>query len=74
MHKAISIIMFKLECAVIDRNPDFQMEGRDYLRRINWKEGTVRIAGKDYPLRDTSFPHRGPCQPCRPQRGRTDGD
>ena len=27
MHKAISIILFKLECAVIDRNPDFQMQG-----------------------------------------------
>ena len=56
MHKAISIILFKLECAVIDRNPDFQMQGRDYLRRIDWEKGTVNIAGKDYPLRDTSFP------------------
>ena len=56
MHKAISIIMFKLECAVIDRNPDFQMEGRDYLRRIDFARGTVDIAGRQYPLRDTSFP------------------
>ncbi len=30
MHKAISILMFKLECQVIDCNPDFQMQGRDY--------------------------------------------
>ncbi len=56
MHKAISIIMFKLECGVIDRNPDFQMEGRDYLRRIDWEKGAVNIAGTEYPLRDTSFP------------------
>ncbi len=56
MHKAISIMMFKLECKVIDRNPDFRMEGRDYLRRIDWEKGTVDIAGKEYPLRDTSFP------------------
>ena len=56
MHKAIAIIMFKLECAVIDRNPDFQMAGRDYLRRIDWQKGTVNIAGRDYPLRDRSFP------------------
>ena len=56
MHKAIAIIMFKLECAVIDRNPDFQMEGRDYLRRIDFARGTVDIAGRQYPLRDTSFP------------------
>ena len=63
MHKAISIILFKLECAVIDRNPDFQMEGRDYLRRIDWEKGTVNIAGKDYPLRDTSFPTVDPANP-----------
>ena len=63
MHKAISIIMFKLECAVIDRNPDFQMEGRDYLRRIDFARGTVDIAGRQYPLRDTSFPTVDPADP-----------
>ena len=63
MHKAISIIMFKLECAVIDRNPDFQMEGRDYLRRIDYAKGTVNIAGREYPLRDASFPTVDPADP-----------
>ena len=63
MHKAVSIIMFKLECAVIDRNPDFQMEGRDYLRRIDFARGTVDIAGRQYPLRDTSFPTVDPADP-----------
>ena len=63
MHKAIAIIMFKLECAVIDRNPDFQMEGRDYLRRIDFARGTVDIAGRQYPLRDTSFPTVDPADP-----------
>ena len=63
MHKAIAIIMFKLECAVIDRNPDFQMEGRDYLRRIDYAKGTVNIAGREYPLRDTSFPTVDPADP-----------
>ena len=63
MHKAIAIIMFKLECAVIDRNPDFQMAGRDYLRRIDWQKGTVNIAGRDYPLRDRSFPTVDPADP-----------
>ena len=63
MHKAIAIIMFKLECAVIDRNPDFQMAGRDYLRRIDWQKGTVNIAGRDYPLRDRSFPTDDPADP-----------
>lgn len=63
MHKAISIILFKLECAVIDRNPDFQMAGRDYLRRIDFAKGTVDIAGRKYPLRDTSFPTVDPADP-----------
>ena len=63
MHKAIAIIMFKLECAVIDRNPDFQMAGRDYLRRIDYAKGTVNIAGREYPLRDTSFPTVDPADP-----------
>lgn len=63
MHKAISILMFKLECAVIDRNPDFQMAGRDYLRRIDFAKGTVNIAGREYPLRDTSFPTVDPADP-----------
>ena len=39
MHKAITILMFKLECQVIDRNPDFKMQDRDFLRRINWEKG-----------------------------------
>ena len=63
MHKAISIILFKLECAVIDRNPDFQMQGRDFLRRIHWDRGTVDIGGREYPLRDTSFPTVDPADP-----------
>lgn len=63
MHKAISILMFKLECQVIDRNPDFQMQGRDYLRRIDWDAHTVQVGEKRYPLRDTSFPTVDPADP-----------
>ncbi len=63
MHKAITILMFKLECHVIDRNPDFQMQERDYLRRIDWEKHTVKIGEKEYPLRDTSFPTVDPADP-----------
>ena len=65
MHKAIAIIMFKLECQVIDRNPDFELEGRDFLRRINYREGTVEVEGKCYPLRDDDFPTVNPEDPAR---------
>lgn len=56
MHKAISIIMFKLECQLIDRNPDFLLTGRDFLRHIDYDEGTVLCRGKRYPLKNRDFP------------------
>ena len=63
MHKAITILMLKLECQVIDRNPDFKMQDRDFLRRINWEKGTVMVGGREYPMRDTSFPTVDPADP-----------
>jgi len=56
MHKAITIIQFKLEGKIIRRRPQFQMNDRLLLDKINFEEGTVRIAKKDYPLIDTHFP------------------
>ena len=63
MHKAIAVIMFKLECQVIDRNPDFELENRDFLRRINYREGTVEIEDRQYPLLDDDFPTVNPADP-----------
>lgn len=65
MHKAIAMIMFKLECQVIDRNPDFEMEGRDFLRRIDYQNGTVEVEGKRYPLLDDDFPTVNPADPAQ---------
>lgn len=56
MHKAISIIQFKLEGQTIRRNPDFCMEDRLLLDKIDYEKGTVCIGGKMYPLKDASFP------------------
>ena len=63
MHKAVTILMLKMECKVIDRNPDFKMQGRDFLRHIDWKKGTVTLNGQAYPLRDTSVPTGDPADP-----------
>ena len=63
MHKAVTILMLKLECQVIDRNPDFKMQERDFLRRIHWQKGTVTVSGREYPLRDTAFPTVDPADP-----------
>ncbi len=65
MHKAIAVIMFKLECAVIDRNPDFELEERDFLRRIDYGTGTVLVEGKRYPLQDDDLPTVDPADPAR---------
>jgi fructose-1,6-bisphosphatase III len=56
MHKAITIIQFKLERDVILRNPCFNLSDRLCLDKINIKEGTVKINGDTYSLKDTHFP------------------
>ena len=56
MHKAISIIQHKLEGQVIGRHPEFHMEDRLLLDKIDLEGGTVKIGDKEYPLRDSDFP------------------
>ncbi|MFQ9933316.1 MAG: fructose-1,6-bisphosphatase [Lachnospiraceae bacterium] len=56
MHKAIAIIQFKLEGQIIKRHPEYEMDDRNVLERINYKDFTVDIEGKTYKLNDTSFP------------------
>ena len=56
MHKAISIIQHKLEGQVIRRHPEFHMEDRLLLDKIDMERGTVKIGDKEYPLRDRDFP------------------
>ncbi len=63
MHKAVTILMLKLEAKVIARNPDFKMEGRDYINRIDYEAGTVLCGGKTYPLKDNDFPTVNPADP-----------
>ncbi len=56
MHKAISVIQFKLEGQIIKRNPQYNMENRNLLEKINPDKKTVNIDGVDYPLCDSLFP------------------
>lgn len=56
MHKAISMIQFKLEGQVIMRHPEFQMEGRMLLDKIDYERKTVVVDGKEYPMKDVDFP------------------
>ena len=65
MHKAAAIIMFKLEGQLIRRRPDYGMEGRLLLDKMDLERGVVTIEGKEYALRDTNFPTVDPKDPYR---------
>lgn len=63
MHKAITVIQFKLEGQMISRHPEWKMDDRRLLHHIDKKAGTVEIEGKTYPLTDTNFPTLNPADP-----------
>jgi fructose-1,6-bisphosphatase-3 len=63
MHKAIAIIQFKLEGQLIKRRPEFNMDRRLLLDKIDYEEGTIKIDGKKYELLDKSFPTVDPNNP-----------
>lgn len=63
MHKAISIIQFKLEGQLLMKRKEFGMADRALLEDINYEEGTIRIKGNTYTLLDTSFPTIDPENP-----------
>ena len=63
MHKAISIIQFKLEGQTVLRHPEWHMNHRALLDKIDFEAGTITIEGKTYPLTDTNLPTIDPAQP-----------
>ena len=56
MHKAITIILFKLEGQKILRHPEFGMEDRLLLDKIDYEKKSITINGVEYQLSDTDFP------------------
>lgn len=63
IHKAITVILFKLEGQLIARHPEYEMENRRLLDKIDFGRGTVTIEGKAYPLADRNFPTIDPADP-----------
>ena len=63
MHKAISVIQFKLEGQTILRNPSFNMNDRLLLDKIDKERGTVKIGDCEYKLRESFFPTLNPENP-----------
>ena len=62
-HKAIAIILFKLEGQLIRRHPEFGMEDRLVLDKIDYEHNTITLNGETYPLNDGHFPTIDPTDP-----------
>ena len=63
IHKAISVIQFKLEGNLIKKHPEYKMKDRLFLDKINYEKGTVLINGKEYVMNDKNFPTIDPKNP-----------
>ena len=63
IHKAIAIIQFKLEGRVIKKHPEFEMDDRLLLDKIDYEKKTVHINGQDYEMCDVDFPTVNPADP-----------
>ncbi|MBR4658429.1 MAG: fructose-1,6-bisphosphatase [Clostridia bacterium] len=56
LHKAIFVIMHKLEGQMIKRNPNFKLDHRLLLEGINKEHSTITIEGVAHPIKDADFP------------------
>ena len=63
MHKAITVIQFKLEAEIIHHHPEFEMENRLLLDKIDFEKGTFSMNGKSYEMLDKYFPTIDPKNP-----------
>lgn len=65
MHKAIAVIQFKVQEQLIKKHPEYQMDDRLMLEKINYETGQIELEGKTYPLLDTCFPTIDPKNPLK---------
>ncbi len=63
MHKAIAVIQFKLEGQLIEKHPEYEMEKRRLLHRMDFERGEIELDGKRYKLNDVNFPTVDPANP-----------
>ena len=63
MHKAVSVLQFKLEAQIIRRHPEYEMDDRLLLDKIDYEKGICTIGGKRYSMRECYFPTIDPADP-----------
>lgn len=56
MVKAINVILMKVEAQTILRHPEFEMEDRLLLDKVDCSRGTVRIGEQEHPMNTMEFP------------------
>lgn len=63
MNKAISICQFKVEGQRIMAHPEYELDNRLLLDKIDYEKGTISLPIGEYPLLDTNFPTIDPKNP-----------
>ena len=63
MHKAITILQFKVEAAIISRHPEWRMDGRLLLGSVDYSRGLCAIGGREYAMKSCAFPTVDPANP-----------
>lgn len=63
--KAISVMMFKLEGNIIREHPEYEMESRLLLEKVDWERRVLVLDGREYAMKDAEFPTVDPEDPYR---------
>ena len=63
MHKAAAVLLFKLEGQLLLRHPEYGMQERLLLGRIDYSAGTIALGGRTLPLSSCRFPTIDPADP-----------
>lgn len=63
MHKAIAVIQFKVEAAIIRKHPEWKMQDRLLLDKVDFNKAVCLIDGKEYEMKNCCFPTVDPKNP-----------
>lgn len=65
MQKAVAIMQFKLEGQLLERHPEYKMDDRNVLKKVDWETMEYVDNGRRYPMVDTNFPTVDPKDPLK---------
>ncbi len=65
MHKAIAVLLFKMEGQLLEQHPEYLMDDRIVLKKVDWERLVYIHEGKEYPLKDKNFPTIDPQDPLK---------